>query len=69
MKVHEAIVALKKLDEAGYGELPLVVVDTRSGVTDLASIYDKPREVSESDDAGWACDEQPGTQYVPIYVG
>ena len=68
MNVKQAHEALQKLIDAGHGDRPLIVCDTRSGDTNEASIYHRVEALTQHD-AGWACDAPTGTLYVPIFIG
>lgn len=62
----------KKLVEEGHGDVPIVCVDARSGVTDELSFYNGEPEVLEKDDNdyyGELEDRAPGYIHFKCYVG
>jgi len=69
VNVRSALQDLQDLVDKGYGDLPLVVVDTRSGEMDEASVSNSPAQTSVNDIAGWCCEVPVGTEYIPVYVG
>ena len=61
--------AIDKWMTAPDKSLPLVVVDTRSGVLDYASVGTTAGEVGDSDDGSPVEDLGLGGKYMPVYIG
>jgi hypothetical protein len=68
MTVSEAIVKLSQLEADGYGDIDMVAVDSRSGLTSSISIYPHVRYKNSDDNIGHLCDVENGTEYVPVHL-
>lgn len=69
MNLHQARAALDKLIEEGFGDCQLVVVDTRSGVSDAVSSFSHQIVDRLSGAAGWECEQKAGTPFVAAFIG
>ena len=69
MKVKEAYEHLKVLVEQGNEDIILMSYDTRSGDTNEVNIYPDTKEVTGDEEAGEILEMEPGTKYVPVYIG
>ena len=69
MTVSEMLVKMQTAAARGHGSLPLVIVETASGVTHDVSCYGNHRELEAGEfEGGPLVEEKPGFKYVPIYT-
>ena len=68
MDVQEAYENLKKLVDAGHGDVILMCSDGQ-GNTEEGAVYDTVKEVTGDEQGGAILDMKVGTKYVPLYFG
>ena len=68
MTVREAFENLKKLMDAGHGDVILMCSDGQGNIEDGA-VYDTVSEVTGKETGGAILDMEIGTKYVPLYFG
>lgn len=66
MTVKEAYRIVTKLMQEGQGELPLVAVDSRSGLSSACRINSKVSVVEENEGIGCLEEAIPGTKYILV---